>query len=99
MWRQAQALANLFWRRFAKEYLPCLTERKVEREETFRNREETEKKQGDVVLVAKPNQPGGVWPLGRIVCTHPGQDGLVRAVTVRTQHREYKRLSARKRKI
>lgn len=60
-----------------------------------RNREETEKKQGDVVLVAKPNQPGGVWPLGRIVCTHPGQDGLVRAVTVRTQHGEYKRLSAK----
>ena len=92
MWRQAQALANFFWRRFTKEYLPFLTERRVEREETD---VKTEKKQGDVVLVAKPNQPGGVWPLGRIVCTHPGQDGLVRAVTVRTQHGEYKRLSAK----
>ena len=29
--------------------------------------------------------------LGRIVFTHPGQDGMVRAVTVRTQYGEYKR--------
>ena len=27
----------------------------------------------------------------RIVSTHPGQDGMVRAVTVRTQYGEYKR--------
>ena len=40
-------------------------------------------KEGDVVLVAEPNQPRGVWPLGRIVSTHPGRDGLVGAVTVR----------------
>ena len=34
MWRQVQALANFFWRRFTKEYLPSLTERKkCEREE------------------------------------------------------------------
>ena len=40
--------------------------------------------------VAEPNQPRGIWPLGRIVSTHPGQDGIVRAVTVRTQYGEYK---------
>ena len=45
------------------------------------------------MLVAEPNQPRGMWPLGRIVSTHPGQDGMVRAVTctVRTQYGEYKR--------
>ena len=47
-------------------------------------REEQNLKEGDVVLVAEPNQPRGVWPLSRIVSTHPGRDGLVGAVTVRT---------------
>ena len=85
MWRQSQAPANFFWRLFTKEYLPSLTQRKKSKEKK-RNL-----KDGDVVLVAEPNQPRGVWPLGRIVSTHPGQDGLVRAVTMRTQHGEYKR--------
>ena len=40
---------------------------------------------GDVRLVAEPNQPRGVWPLDRIVSTHPGKEGMVRAVTVPTQ--------------
>ena len=85
MWRQSQAPANFFWRRFTKECLPSLTERKKWKEK------KRSLKDGDVVLVAEPNQPRGVWPLGRIVSTHPGQDGLVRATTVRTQHGEYKR--------
>ena len=32
MWRQSQALANLFWRRFTEEYLPSLTQRKKGKE-------------------------------------------------------------------
>ena len=48
-------------------------------------------KVGDVVLVSEPNQPRGIWPLGRVVSTHPGQDGRVRAVTVRTPSVEFKR--------
>ncbi|XP_068707672.1 uncharacterized protein [Montipora capricornis] len=85
MWRQSQALANFFWRRFTKEYLSSPTERMKWKEK------KQNLKERNVVLVAEPNQPRGVWPLARIVSTHPGQDGLVRAVTVRTQFREYKR--------
>ena len=85
MWRQSQVLANFFWRRFTKEYLPGLTERKKWKEK------KRSLKDGDVVLVAEPNLPRGVWTLGRIMSTHPGQDGLVRAVKVRTQHGEYRR--------
>ena len=40
------------------------------------------------MLLAEPNQPRGIWPLGRIVSTHAGQDRMVRAVTVRTQYGE-----------
>ena len=89
LWRQSQALANFFWRRFTKEYLPSLTERKKWKEK------KQNLKEGDVVLVAEPNQPRGVWPLGRIVSTYPGRDGMVRAVTVRTKTGEYKRPIAR----
>ena len=63
MWRRSQALTNFFWRRFTKEYLPSLTERKrwKEKKQNF--------KVGDVVLVAEPNKPRGVWPLGRCLLT------------------------------
>ena len=54
-WGQSQALANFFWRRFTKEYLPSLTQRKKWKE----NKQTL--KEGDVVLVAEPNQPRGVW--------------------------------------
>ena len=43
------------------------------------------------MLVAEPDQPRGTWPLGTIVSTHRGQDGMVQAFTVRTQYGEYKR--------
>ena len=85
LWRQFQALVNFFWKRFIKEYIPKLTERKKRKEKRKNLRK------GNVVLVAEPNQPRGIWPLRRIVSTHPGQDGMVRAVTVRTQYGEYKR--------
>ena len=54
LWRQSQALANFLWRRFSKEYLPSLSERKKWKEKKLNL------KVGDVVLVAEPNQPRGV---------------------------------------
>ena len=85
LWRQSQALANFFWRCFIKKYLPSLTERKKWKEKKLNLKE------GDVVLVAEPNQSRGVWSLGRIMSTHPGQDGKVRAVTVHIQCGAHKR--------
>ena len=60
MWRQSQVLPNFFWRRFTKEYLPSLTERKKWKEK------KQSVKEGDVVPVAEPNQPRGVWSSGRM---------------------------------
>ena len=85
LWRQSQALVNFFLKRFTKENIPSLTERKKWREKR------KSLKEGDVVFVAEPNQLRGMWPLSRIVSTHPGQDGMDLAVTVRTQYGEYKR--------
>ena len=54
LWRQPQALANFFWRRFTKEYLPSLTEKKTWKEKKLNLKE------GDLVLVAEPNNSQGV---------------------------------------
>ena len=83
--RQSQALVNFFWKRFTKQYIPILIQRKKWREKR------KNLKEGDVVLVTEPNQLLGILLLGRIVTTQPGQNGMVRAVTVRTQYGEYKR--------
>ena len=52
-------------------------------------------KEGDIVLVADPNTPCGIWPLARIVSAHPGKDGVVRVVTIRTRTGTYIRLVGR----
>ena len=54
------ARVNFFWKRFAKEYIPSLIEGK-KWEEKRKNL-----KEADVVFVAEPDQPRGIWPLGRM---------------------------------
>ena len=47
---------------------------------------------GDLVLVLDTSLlRRGRWPLGRVTATHPGPDGQVRVVTVKTGVGEYVR--------
>ncbi|CAI6350104.1 unnamed protein product [Macrosiphum euphorbiae] len=46
---------------------------------------------GDLVIVRCPNSPPTAWKLGRVESTHPGDDGVVRVVTVRTTDGTFKR--------
>ena len=39
---------------------------------------------GDVVLIMDENIPWKIWPMGRVIHTFPGKDGLVRALRVKT---------------
>lgn len=71
-WRQVQYLADIFWKRWCKEYLTQLQER--QRWST----------PGDVVLIVDDTSPKNSWPLGRIVETLPDKKGLVRQVKVKT---------------
>ncbi|KAK6194435.1 hypothetical protein SNE40_000069 [Patella caerulea] len=78
-WRQVQYLADIFWHRWLREYLPALQAR----QKWFvpkRNLEE-----GDLVLIKDDKTPRYQWPLGLIVNTYPGKDGFVRSVKVKTQ--------------
>lgn len=78
-WRASQRLADLFWARWLREYLPELQQR---RDPHGRGPPITK---GDVVLIADPNLPRNVWPRGLITSTYPGGDGIVRAVDVLTK--------------
>ncbi|KAL0839890.1 hypothetical protein ABMA28_016513 [Loxostege sticticalis] len=78
-WRASQRIADMFWSRWIKEYLPELQGR---REPRGRG---PELKTGDIVLIADNTLPRNTWPLGRITAVFPGPDGVVRAADVRTR--------------
>jgi len=77
-YHQAQYLANVFWKRWVREYLPTLQQR--QKWQTVRRNF----KVNDVVLVSDEQVPRGKWPLARIVETYPDKEGVVRSVKVQT---------------
>ena len=78
-WRQVQYLADVFWRRWIREYLPTLQER--QKWNTKRRNIEV----NDIVLVLDEKTPRSFWPLGRVLEVHANRkDGLVRSVKLKT---------------
>ena len=45
---------------------------------------------GDIVVVQEDNLIPTKWPLARVMHIHPGKDGLVHVVTVKTNNGIYK---------
>ncbi|XP_049875571.1 uncharacterized protein LOC126373455 [Pectinophora gossypiella] len=76
-WKKAIRLADEFWARWVKEYLPNLLPRGPSN--AFSNLHV-----GDLVMICDGNLPRGVWPRGRVVRVFPGKDGVVRVAEVRT---------------
>ena len=79
-WKRAAYLAEQFWRRWRKEYLPLLQTRAGPC-----TRSRTNLKTGDIVLLVDDTVPRGTWPLGRVEETAVGSDGRVRTVRVRAR--------------
>ena len=79
-WRQVQYLANIFWRRWQKEYLPLLQQRQKW------THPEHNLSINDVVLVVDNNLPRNVWLMGRVVEVFPDKSGFVRTARVRTKN-------------
>ena len=77
-WRQVQYLANMFWTRWRKEYLPTLQPRRKWQNET-RNLEE-----GDLVLLHCKESPRNFWPLAWITKAYASADSKVRKVDLVT---------------
>ena len=84
-WHLCQKLASHFWYRWSHEYLTTLN-RLSKWENPARNLQV-----GDVVCLRDEPTSPTKWPLARVIEIHPGQDGRVRVVTVRTPKGTYKR--------
>lgn len=75
-WRQVQALANQFWTRWRREYLPLLQQRQ-KWTKSCRNLQV-----GDIVLLKDKQVPRNSWLMSRVTATFPGKDNRVRKVEV-----------------
>ncbi|XP_033115740.1 uncharacterized protein LOC117115956 [Anneissia japonica] len=86
-WRHSQFIAEQFWRRFMREYLPSLQIRQKW------HRESCKLKVGDVVLIIDSQQPRAQWLIGKVTTVYPGEDGRVRVaeVLVNDTGKTYKR--------
>jgi hypothetical protein len=75
-WTRVRQLSQHFWNRWSKEYLNTLL---LRRKWTSSPRD---LQVGDIVILKNVSTSPLHWPLGRIVATHPGHDGVVRVVSV-----------------
>jgi transposase InsO family protein len=88
-WKKANGLAEMFWRRWTREYLPTLQRRQKWATAT------DSVKVGDVVVFCDGKQPRNMWPRGIISKVFPGSDGHVRVVDIRTPTGSLRRPVAR----
>ncbi|XP_071991443.1 uncharacterized protein [Engystomops pustulosus] len=81
-WKQVQSLANTFWDRWRKQYLPILQHRR---------KWQTTKpnlKLGDVVLMKDSQLPRNEWSVGLVTRTIPSEDGSVRKAEVKVWRKD-----------
>lgn len=84
-WRALQQMRDHFWDRWSQEYLQTIMARIKWQKLTINPRI------GDLCLIRGETSPPSKWPLARIIDVHPGDDGQVRVVTVRTAVTTFKR--------
>ena len=84
-WRHSQFLADQFWGRWRRKYVPHLIERSK-----WRNIRSNIRR-GDLVLIVEDNVPRGQWRLGRVIAPIASADGLVRSAEVVTKTGSYVR--------
>ncbi|XP_051780659.1 uncharacterized protein LOC127527082 [Erpetoichthys calabaricus] len=77
-WRQVQAMANEFWTRWRREYLPTLQNRRKWAHPS-RNLQI-----GDIVLLKENQLSRNEWPMGLITSVFPSSDGTIRKIEVKT---------------
>ncbi|KAK9721101.1 methyltransferase (DUF5641) [Popillia japonica] len=84
--QRMQTIVGHFWRRWSTEYLATLQQRtkwKVNSSNPIRK--------DDLVLLKEDHTPPSQWKLGRIQELHPGDDAVVRVVTVKTPAGTFRR--------
>lgn len=81
-WQLLQRMRDHFWKRWSHEYVQTLASRPKWTKNT------ASPEIGALCLVRSDITPPTRWPLARITKLHPGNDGIVRVVTVRTSTSE-----------
>ena len=74
-----QYLADLFWKRWTREYLPTLQQR----QKWFQEKRNIHV--GDVVLIIDDSAPRNSWPMGLVQAVFMDKQGHVRSVRVKTK--------------
>ncbi|XP_062542376.1 uncharacterized protein LOC134210345 [Armigeres subalbatus] len=80
----SQILANMYWKRWIKDYLPEITRRSK-----FHSVKPIAI--GDIVVIADPKLPRNCWPKGRVISTKASRDDQIRSATVQTASGVYER--------
>ena len=88
-WNLCQLLTRHFWKRWSTDYFASL------RKYTKWHTPSRNLQIGDLVLLKEDGIIPSKWPLGRIVSIYPGDDKLVRVVTVKTLSGVYRRPAAK----
>lgn len=89
-WQFLVKLHQDFWRSWSTDYLNELQQRPKHWTTRRENLQE-----GDIVIVKDDKLPPSNWLLARVIRTHPGDDGIVRVVTLKHQAGEMKRAATR----
>ena len=84
-WRQSQAIAEVFWVSWLREYVPEL----LPRRKWQRNTDPIAI--GDIVIIVDDNFPRNLWLTGLVEEIYPGVDGKTRVAKVRTKINTYLR--------
>lgn len=86
-------MVHSFWKRWSNDYITSLQQRgKWHKQCPNINI-------GDLVIIKETNIPPSHWMLCRIILLHPGTDGEVRVVTVKTAQTTLKRPVVKHRKV
>lgn len=84
--QRIQSIKQHFWKRWNKEYISELQQRKRWNKSAGSSLEE-----GQMVLVKDDNLPPMKWKLGRVVKLHFGSDNVARVAAIKTNSGEIKR--------
>lgn len=84
-WQQAEDFVQRVWSRWSTQYLSDLHNR------TKWTRKRNNLFVGTMVLIKEDHLPPLKWLMGRVVKIHPGPDGNIRVVTVRTKDGNFAR--------
>ena len=84
-WKSVQAVANIYWKRWVKKYLPLL---KLQNKWT---KHRGSLKIGDTIIIEEVNIEQSKWPLARVIKLFYGEDGVARSVKLKTKDSTFHR--------